>query len=51
MKIKILVSAAGIDYAIVEGEIREDLPDEICKDLIKAKFAEHVAPKKVANKK
>lgn len=39
MKIKALVSAAG-EYMIRRGLVYTDIPDDVCKDYIKAGFAE-----------
>jgi hypothetical protein len=39
MKIKALESAAG-EYMIRRGLVYTDLPDDVCKDYIKAGFAE-----------
>lgn len=48
MKIQILKSCSGLSFSVAKGETREDLADEICKDLIKAKYAKPIKtqPKK-----
>ena len=43
MKIQILVSCAGIDFAYTKGEVA-DVTTELGKDLIKARYAEEVKP-------
>lgn len=43
MKIQILVSCAGIDFAYTEGEVTE-VSTELAKDLIKAGYAQEIKP-------
>lgn len=43
MKIQILVSCAGVDFAYTKGEVCE-VSAEIGKDLVKAGYAEEVKP-------
>lgn len=44
MKIQILVSCAGVDFAYTEGEVTE-VSTELAKDLIKAGYAQEIKKK------